>query len=413
MYTKLILFFMFAISISFLCSLWEAVLLSITPTYTQIKLHENSFIGKKLQYFKKNIDKPLAAILSLNTFAHTVGAIGVGEQALLIWSHTTPFITGFLVPILMTLAILILSEIIPKSIGANFWKELVSFTVYSLNILLQILFPFVWLCQLITKRFRRGNDKSILSRSDFLALTEIGEQQGIFKKSEADLIEKVLDLYELRVTEVMRPANEMVMINKNQSFDTLISLVKKYRYSRYPVFDPNNNEINGIIHVKDLFDSKKDGADLTYFVRPVLKIPTRLPVTNLLSRFKAGMPHFALVYKDKIVVGFVTLDNVLQVLLGIIKDEFNRSHVAWTAHEDGSISAKGSCSLYALEQFLDADINVDETHETVAELIIHRLNKIPKEKERIEFDEFIAVIEKMNASHIQTVRIYPKSTSKH
>jgi len=223
------------------------------------------------------------------------------------------------------------------------------------------------------------------------------------------LIEKALDLYELRVTQVMRPANEMVMINKNESIDAMLLLIKKYRYSRYPVFDPDKNEIMGIIHVKDLFARKSDSDDLKDFVRPVLKIPQYLPVKNLLNRFQEGMPHFALVYKDKTLVGFITLDNVLHVLLGIIKDEFNRSHVAWIIHEDGSISAKGSCSVYALEQFLDRDIDVGENIETLEGLIFHRLEEVPKEGEKIEFNEFSAVIEKMQAAHILTVRIHPKS----
>jgi len=411
MYSTLIIFFIFAIALSFLCSLLEAALLSITPTYAQIKLHEKTFIGKQLQYFKENIDKPLAAILTLNTFAHTVGAIGVGEQAALIWANTNPIITRFIVPVVMTLAILILSEIIPKTIGANFWEELASFTVYSLTFLVKALYPLVWMCQLITKGFRRSKDKSIFSRSDFLALTEIGEQQGIFEESEADLIEKSLDLHELRAVEVMRPANEMIMINKGESIDTLLSFIKEHRYTRYPVFDPNKNEIVGIIHVKDLLAQKIDNGHFGDFIRPVLKVPQHLPLKNLLNRFRAGMPHFALVYKDKKLVGFITLDNVLQVLLGIIKDEFHRTHVDWVIHDDGTISAKGRCSVYALEQILDRDIDVDESIETLAGLIFNQLGSIPKEGDRIDFPEFYAVVEKMDVAQILTVTVYPKNKS--
>ncbi len=409
MYSTLIAFFIFAITLSFLCSLWEAVLLSITPTYAQIKLHEKTFIGKQLQYFKENIDKPLAAILTLNTIAHTVGAIGVGEQAALIWANTSPVATKFLVPVIMTMAILVLSEIIPKTIGANFWEKLATFTVYSLTFLIKALYPLVWVCQLVTKGFRRRKDRSIFSRSDFLTLTEIGEQQGIFEESEADLIEKSLDLHELRVVELMRPASEMVTIKKGGSIKILLSFIKKHRYTRYPVFDPEKNEIVGILHVKDLLARKIDNGYFDNFIRPVLKVPYHLPVKNLLNRFRAGMPHFSLVYKDKELVGFITLDNILQVLLGIIKDEFHRTHVDWVIHDDGTISAKGRCSVYALEQILDSDIDVDESIETLAGLIFNELGSIPKEGDRIEFPEFYAVVEKMDAAQILTVTIYPKN----
>lgn len=411
MYSVLIGFFLFATILSFLCSLWEAVLLSITPIYAQIKMREGTFIGKQLQYFKDNIDKPLAAILTLNTFAHTIGAIGVGEQATLIWHDSNPVITGLIVPLIMTLAILILSEIIPKTIGANHWENLASFTVYSLSILIRLLYPLVWLCQLITKAFRADINKSIFSRTDFIALAEIGEQQGILHADESDIIEKTLDLYELRVKEVMRPVSDIVMINKNETLNNLVELIKAYRYSRYPVYDGDENTIIGILHVKDLLAANKinGGQSINEMIRPVLKVPYHLPVNNLLRRFREGMPHFALVYDaNNKLLGFITLDNVLQVLLGIIKDEFNRTHVDWALNKDGTVTATGFCSIYSLEQALDIDIEVEESIETLAGLILYHLGRLPKRGEFIHLEEFSLKIEKIEGTRILTVIVYPK-----
>ena len=157
MFTLLIAFFLLAIVISFLCSMWEAVLLSITPSYAQIKLKEGTRVGRRLQVFKENIDRPLAAILTLNTIAHTVGAVGVGNQATQIWAETNPFATSVLVPVIMTLAILVLSELIPKTLGANFWKELAPFTVKSLSLVISALFPLIWFSQFITKALKKGD----------------------------------------------------------------------------------------------------------------------------------------------------------------------------------------------------------------------------------------------------------------
>lgn len=411
MYSLLIAFFLFATLISFFCSLWEAVLLSISPIYAQIKMNEGTFIGKQLQYFKDNIDKPLAAILTLNTFAHTVGAIGVGEQATLIWHDSNSVITSVIVPLVMTLGILILSEIIPKTIGANFWESLTTFTVYSLSFLLKVLYPLVWLCQLITKSFRKEN-KSIFSRTDFVALAEIGEQQGIITEGESNMIERALDLYELRVIEVIRPAGDMVMINKNDTVDTLLTLIKQYRYSRYPVYDVDKKEVIGIIHIKDLLathDALKSKS-INKFVRPVLKVSHHLLINNLLRRFREGMPHFALVYDgNNKLLGFVTLDNVLHVLLGIIKDEFNRTHVDWKLNKDGTISAAGFCSIYSLERALDIDIEVDETIETLGGLILHHLGRIPEEGESIDFDNFTIKVEQVKGTRILNVTVYLKN----
>ncbi len=405
----MIAFFLVATLFSFLCSLWEAVLLSITPIYAQIKMREGTFIGKQIQYFKENIDKPLAAILTLNTFAHTVGAIGVGEQATLIWRDSNPMITGIIVPLVMTLAILILSEIIPKTIGANFWEKLVTFTVYSLSVLIKVLYPLVWLCQLITKVFRSDTNKSIFSRTDFIALTEIGEQQGVLHAEESDIIEKTLDLYELRVIEVMRPVSDMIIVNKDESMERLIELIKTYRYSRYPVCDDKKNEIIGILHVKDVFttNKSKEVQSISEIMRPVLKVPYHLPVNKLFRRFREGMPHFALVYDgDNKLLGFITLDNVLQVMLGIIKDEFHRTHLDWVQNKDGTITATGFCSIYSLEQALNIDIEADENIETLSDLILQHLGRAPKKDERLHFDAFDVKIEKVQGSRVLATTIY-------
>jgi CBS domain containing-hemolysin-like protein len=141
MISLLLLFFSVAIVTSFLCSLWEAVLLSITPSYAQIQLQKGTQLGRRLQAFKEDIDRPLAAILTLNTIAHTVGAIGVGDQAAKIWADAHPLITGLLVPAVMTLAILVLSELIPKTLGANYWQQLAPLTARSLTWLVRLLGP--------------------------------------------------------------------------------------------------------------------------------------------------------------------------------------------------------------------------------------------------------------------------------
>lgn len=415
MYSVLIAFFLFATFLSFFCSLWEAVLLSITPIYAQIKMREGTFVGKQLQYFKNNIDKPLAAILTLNTFAHTVGAIGVGEQATLIWHDSNPMITGLIVPLVVTLAILILSEIIPKTIGANFWERLATFTVYSLSVLIKVLYPLVWLCQLITRAFRSDTNKSIFSRTDFIALAELGGQEGILHAGESDIIENTMDLYELHVIEVMRPVRDMIMIHTDESLEALIELIKKYQYSRYPVYDSEKKEIMGIIHIKDVFltNEANEARSIKELMRPVLKVPFHLPVNNLLSRFREGMPHFALVYDgNSKLVGFITLDNVLHVMFGIIKDEFHRTHVDWVLNKDGTITATGFCSIYSLEQALgiDIDIDQDEPIETLSGLILNRLGKLPEEGECLEFDAFDLKVEKVQGTRILKVIVYPKSS---
>ena len=205
MLSLLIVFFAISIIFSFLCSLWEAVLLSITPVYAELKDREGHHVGRQLKAFKTNIDRPLAAILTLNTIAHTVGAIGVGAQATLIWSDAHPAITAIVVPVVMTLAILILSEIVPKTIGATYWQELAGFTVTSLGIVITLLYPLVWMSQIITRVLKKDTEGSIFSRSDFLAMAQMGAREGVFEHSESRIIANLLRFRSIQARSVMTP----------------------------------------------------------------------------------------------------------------------------------------------------------------------------------------------------------------
>ena len=167
----LILFASVSIGASFLCSIWEAVLLSIPPSYVHVQQEKGTITGRLLGEYKRDIDRPLSAILSLNTIAHTLGAIGVGAVAATAIVHpNAEAIAGAV----MTLLILFISEIVPKTLGATYWKALAPFTVRSLKVIILMLLPLVWVSQQITKLFKKGPHESIFSRADFTAMAEIG-----------------------------------------------------------------------------------------------------------------------------------------------------------------------------------------------------------------------------------------------
>ena len=211
--TVLLLFFILSIAFSFLCSVLEIVLLSITPSFLRRQEKESPELFATLVRFKEDIDRPLSAILTLNTIAHTVGAIGVGAKAGELFGGDNYTIMGFainmesVIATFMTLAILILSEIIPKTIGANNWKALTPFTVSTINFLLKVLAPFVWLSQRITKGLKKDKDKSVFSRADILALTDAGSKEGKLKRNESKVIQNVLNLPNQTVQDIMTPRN--------------------------------------------------------------------------------------------------------------------------------------------------------------------------------------------------------------
>ncbi len=185
--TLLVIYLLLALLVSFLCSILEAVILSVTPSFTAIKTQDGKPYTNLLQSYKNNIDRPLAAILTLNTFAHTIGAAGVGAQAQIIWGNE--YLS--LVSALLTILILFLSEIIPKTLGANYWMNLTPFTVYTLRIMIVALYPFVIISQLITKTINIQERKSVLSRSDFSTMAEIAVNEGIIRKDESQIIQNI------------------------------------------------------------------------------------------------------------------------------------------------------------------------------------------------------------------------------
>jgi CBS domain containing-hemolysin-like protein len=321
MYTLLITFFLISIVVSFLCSLWEAVLLSITPSYAQLKLKEGSPIGRQLQAFKENIDRPLAAILSLNTIAHTVGAIGVGAQAAQIWAETNPMITSVAVPAIMTLGILILSEIIPKTIGANHWQKLVPFMVKSLQIIIFALYPLVWLGQFITRALKKDKSQSVFSRSEFLAMAEIGVEEGHVEPQESEVIENLLLLHTVQARDIMTPRPVVKVASEEMTIRDFFEANKKLPFSRIPLYERDAREdISGYflkdkLHTSLLHD--KGNEPLKSIMREIIIIHESFPVPDLFKLFLEKREHIALVVDEfGGMAGIITMEDVIETLLG-------------------------------------------------------------------------------------------------
>jgi CBS domain containing-hemolysin-like protein len=322
----LILFFSISIIFSFLCSIWEAALLSITPAEVEIRSQKGTKLGKRLKKFKANIDRPLAAILTLNTVAHTVGAIGVGHQAGVLFGSS--ILTTFIIPVIMTLAILILSEIIPKTLGANYWKELIPFTVKSLNVIIFLLYPLVWISQLITKWLKNDKNKSVLSRADFSAMTEIGDKEGIFKHGESRIIKNLLSFNTILAKDIMTPRTVAKVAREDQTIKDFFEENKNLRFSRIPVYSETKDDINGFFLKDDLLTNIINGngeGKLKDITREIHIVNEQLPVPNLFNHLMENREHIALVVDEfGGMAGIVTMEDVIETLLGMeIMDEFD------------------------------------------------------------------------------------------
>jgi len=334
----LILFFFVSIIFSFLCSIWEAVLLSITPSHAELLSQQNHPSAPKLKEFKDEIDRPLSAILTLNTVAHTVGAIGVGAQAskvfgtgdMVIAGTTLPISGEVVVAVFMTIAILYLSEIFPKTIGANNWKALTPFTVRSLTFISFLLAPAIWVSTLITKMLKKDKEKSVLSRTDFANMTQIGLKQGTIKNSESRIINNLLKFDSILTKSISTPRTVMFAASKSVTLKEFYDTHPTIRFSRIPIFDTTIDKVQGYILKDDLLDRLLKGeaeAPLSSIMRKIIVVKEDLPVPALFNQLNEASEHIALVVGEYGgVMGVVTMEDVIETLLGLeIIDEFDNS----------------------------------------------------------------------------------------
>ena len=322
---ELLLFYLIlALGVSFLCSILEAVLLSITPSYVVLKEQEEPNTGLLLKKLKEDIDRPLSAILTLNTIAHTIGAAGVGAQALVVFGD----VYVSLVSIVLTLLILILSEIIPKTMGATFWKSLAIASARTINLLIIATYPFVKLSELITTLINPASKEPSLSREEFSAMADQGLQEGIFEEEESNIFKSLIRFSSLKVKDIMTPRIVLMKFQDSLSIEQALSQKEKLRVSRLPVFKDNEENITGYILKIDLYEQQSIGngkEPLSAIQREVLIVPETISLKILLQRFLENKEHIAVVVDEYGgLAGVVTMEDLVETLLGIeIVDEID------------------------------------------------------------------------------------------
>ncbi len=334
--TLLIISFLLAIGFSFLCSILEAVLLSITPSYINKKKREKSSIADDLIKFKEDIDRPLAGILTLNTIAHTLGAIGVGAQAAKVVEELHPVNLFGLVELswesiiasVMTLCILIISEIIPKTIGANNWKTLAPMTVRLLKIMNVLLFPFIWISQFITKRFKKEKEKSILTRTDFLAMADVIVEGGELGHEDSKIIKNVLQWDGITARKIMTPRTVLFATPESETMKEFHAAHSDLRYSRILVYDNDVDGINGYVLKDEILETIIEGKGdqpLSSIKRTILEFPETKHIDDIFNNLMSHKEHISLIVDEfGGVAGIVTLEDIMETLLGKeIVDEYD------------------------------------------------------------------------------------------
>ena len=330
----LILYAISTIALSFLCSILEAVLLSVNPTFLKIKINEGNKYAENLQKMKDNIDEPLIIILTLNTIAHTVGAILVGVQAKELYSSidnntyeifgtlmTEDLIVG-IVSSIMTVLILLVSEIIPKTLGATYWHKLVRFTSIFLNSIIP-LFKYsgvLFVLQFFTKLISKSNNNNVFSREDFSTMAEIAEEEGVIEESESDIIKNMVKFKDVKIRNIMTPFSVMKTASEDESIKDFYDKNPKLSFSRIPVFFEKMDNITGYVLKDTILEQivKNDGdSNLSSIKRKPIFSNYESPIPLIFDKLIREREHISMVIDEHGTVrGLVTMEDIIETLLG-------------------------------------------------------------------------------------------------
>ncbi|MEA1891574.1 MAG: CNNM domain-containing protein [Campylobacterota bacterium] len=319
----LILYFALAVGISFLCSVLEAVLLSVNMSYISLLEKEKPKIGTLLRFQKIEISKSIASILILNTIAHTLGAAAVGAQAAILFGNDAVVI----ISVIMTFAILFLSEIIPKTIGAIYWKELAPASAYMIRIFIWITYPIILTTLAVTDRITKGkDDANTLTKEELLESMLLSEDDGVIDEQESDVIENILNLDNIKVGEVLTPRSVVFALDEKMSIKEVIDTKEDiFKFSRIPVYKENIEEVVGIVMTKKIFQQalKDDSVALGSIKKDIFAINENIPVSKALDLFIAKKDHMFLVMDNyDQTEGIITLEDCVETILGVeIVDE--------------------------------------------------------------------------------------------
>jgi CBS domain containing-hemolysin-like protein len=313
--TLLFIYLAIAIGVSFLCSILEAVLLSITPSFVEQIQTKKPKHGLVLAKVKTRLEESLASILILNTFAHTMGAAGVGAQAIGIFGEKWET----MIAVLLTLMILYFSEIIPKTLGATFWRRLAIPSAFVITWLVRVVYPLVWLSTWLTGSFKRGKANEI-TREEIIALASLGYKDGSLFSQENEYLSNILNSRELRTGDVFTPRTVVHMLHQDITVTAALNHEQTRQFSRIPVYGKTIDDITGKVIKGDLYEAERNGhgnEPISNFVVKLAAVSEKLPVQQLLDMFIKNHIHiYSVADEFGQTSGIVTLEDAIESLLG-------------------------------------------------------------------------------------------------
>ena len=407
----------------------EFALVRLRSTHARTLAQEYGLRGRILMRMHRRLDVYLSATqLGITIASLGIGWVGEPTVARLLQplfrifgmtDHTllksVSFAVGFA---LISFVVIVIGELVPKSLAIRKVEAVSLWTGAPLYAFYWLMYPAIWVLngatrivlRLFALRVDQHAGDAPHSRDELAMILALSQAQGTLGQRTGDILDRTLDFTELTAGDLMRPAAEMVCLMLEDSPEEIRQVMMRHRFTRYPVCEGDRQHVVGLLHVKDAFAAlsrRPDLGDMRQLLRPLPSVGKALPAMDLLTHFRSGHTHFALVVDDLgTITGFVTLDHVLESLLGAIPDEFRHQRQEWRRRLDGSWVGSGSLSLYSLERSLHIDID-EETADTIGGLVMRQLERVPEEGERVAFTDFDVVVLRKNGPRITLVQVIP------
>ena len=376
-----------ALVVSFICSIFESVLLSLSHAQVEVLAQKGKPSGKILKAFKERIDIPISAILITNTAAHTIGTAVAGAS----YSQVFDPETLWIFTLVFTIVVLLFTEIIPKTLGVAYAKALAKPVAYGIRALAVFLKPLVLASEAISRSIRGDKEGPVTSLEEIRLLATIGHSEGVVGRHTAQMIVGASDLRRLSASNVMVSRKEVVYLSHGDSPDKVLRTIRKSGFSRFP-YSPTGelDDVIGIVFAKDvladLVGEKPERVRWQNLVHEPIVIPETVPLDSLLRTFRQTRRHMALVvdeYGD--LQGLVTLEDVLEEVVGDIFDESDLPREDLWQRPDGSIRAFGTAELHRVCRLLEIDLPADVESATIGGLMSERLGRIPEAGDSLEW----------------------------
>lgn len=318
--TLLVTYLLLTLILSFMCSLLEATLLSSTSSYIE-SLDKKGYSPKTVDLakdVKQNIDKSISSILTLNTFANTMGAAGVGAQAAIIFGSNWQAVIAFI----LTLMVLFISEIFPKTLGAIYWRKFIVPAVYIISFMVKVTYPFIFLATFITNALQKGRKNEVnFSKDEIITIVNMSEKEGVLQAKESILIKNLFKLKNIKAKDIMTPRTVVFAFDSKTTLKEALLNDNLYVYSRIPVYNESIDDIAGVVFKQTILEKrvkKKKKTLLKDIMVPVHKVPENISVSTLFDMFIRMKMHLFIVQDEYgQTSGVVTLEDALETLLGV------------------------------------------------------------------------------------------------